>query len=313
MIELQPIKDSPEDFEPIETRLISFFRKEIYIPLIEELGTKKLLKNSDDDLIDAIQSGRIHFYRGAFDGQFNSRVSKELKRQGAKFIKGQWRISASQLSDETRHAIDQSESRFTRMIERIDRKIQQILPDEIAGKIQLQDLFSKVIWKTDQKFQSSIKGITVSPQLTEHKRAKIADEWTNNMRLYIRDWTEKEIVKLRKDIQEKVFAGNRYGSMVKIIQQSYGSSQNKAKFLARQETNLLMAKFKEARYSDSGIQLYKWQTVIGSPKHPVRPRHKELNGKIFRFDDPPVMEDGQKKNPGEDYGCRCVAIPVIRK
>jgi uncharacterized protein with gpF-like domain len=38
-----------------------------------------------------------------------------------------------------------------------------------------------------------------------------------------------------------------------------------------------------------------------------------MNGKIFSFDNPPVVDKktGRKANHSEDYNCRCVAIPAL--
>ena len=44
---------------------------------------------------------------------------------------------------------------------------------------------------------------------------------------------------------------------------------------------------------------YKWYTQLANR---VRPSHKEREGRIFSWDDPP--EGG---HPGEDFGCRCWA------
>ncbi len=317
MRELEPIRDTPEDYERIEYAIGVVFREQIYIPLLVELGApSKTLKNSLDDLANAISSGRISFYRGKFTGTFNAATSRELKRLGATWVRkdSAWRIPQSRLPIEITNAIRQSEARFEQTLGRIDKRLQQLLPEEIADKVKLEKLFDTTLWRLNKKI---VKGLTVAPELTDDRRAKIAEEYTNNMKLYIKEWTEKEIVKLREEVQAKVFAGDRFESMIKTIQDSYGVSQRKAKFLARQETNLLLAKFKAARYTDVGIREYKWRCVVGSPNHPVRPRHKQLDaeskeGKLFRFDDPPRMDDGKKKNPGEDYNCRCVAIPVVK-
>jgi hypothetical protein len=40
--------------------------------------------------------------------------------------------------------------------------------------------------------------------------------------------------------------------------------------------------------------------------------HKALDGKRFKFSEPPVVnKKGERRNPGGDIQCRCVAIPVI--
>jgi SPP1 gp7 family putative phage head morphogenesis protein len=319
IVELPPIRESEEDYETAEKRIRELFRREIYLPLMRLLGGGSgALKNSREDLTDAIRTGRITFSKGIFTGRFNASISKELKRLGARWDRktGTWQVSPSSLPREVRESIAASESRFQEKIAEIDRKLAQILPEEIAGRIKLADSFERVLWKTDGKFRQSVKRITVPPQLTPERRKRIAVEWENNLKLYIKDFTEKEIVKLRGEMKKTVFTGNRYESAVKTIQESYGVSANKAKFLARQETSLLMTKFKESRYEDSGVKEYRWGTVAGSKLHPVRAAHKKLEGKIFRWDNPPITtEPGQpvrRNNPGQDYNCRCYARPIVR-
>lgn len=321
---LRPIKITTEDFEAIEEKIKALFKIKIYEPLLRELSLpRKTLTNSLEDLLKSLQEGRITFSRGSFAGRFNSSITKELRELGARFDRktGAFKLPLSSLPLEVRSAISASEWRFKQKIDRIDRKLAQILPEEIAGRLSISKNFDRTLWKTDRDFKSSVKGITVAPELTESRRKKIADEWQNNMRLWIKEFTEKEIVELRKNMKATVFAGNRYESAVKTIQKSYGVSANKAKFLARQETSLLMTKFKETRYLEAGVNEYKWGAVSGTPAHPVRPRHKALaeasnKGKIYRWDNPPITsEPGQpdrRNNPGQDYNCRCFPKPVVR-
>ena len=45
----------------------------------------------------------------------------------------------------------------------------------------------------------------------------------------------------------------------------------------------------------------------------VRDSHKHLNKKRFRWSDPPIVDakTGRRCHPGQDYQCRCVALPVF--
>jgi SPP1 gp7 family putative phage head morphogenesis protein len=47
----------------------------------------------------------------------------------------------------------------------------------------------------------------------------------------------------------------------------------------------------------------------------VRDSHKELNGRVFTWDNPPIVDParGRRAHPGQDYGCRCVAVPVMAR
>lgn len=313
---LQPIRDNPEEIDRLEREIAKVFFDEIYRPLLDDLNVKpSIVKNSTDYLLESIKSGKIYFYRGVFKGRFNATLSKKLKSLGAEWDKksGGFKIPLGSLSYEIRSAIKLSEDNYIRTVDRLNNTLKDLLPEKIADKLKSKKIFGDMILSFDKRFRKSLKGITVAPELTKEQHKKISDEYTNNMKKYIQEWTEKEIVKLRKNIKSKAFQGVRYESLIDSIQKSYGVSQSKAKFLARQETNLLMSKMRESRYQDAGINEYIWKTVVGSPKHPVRPMHKRLDGKIFSWNNPPITsEDGRRNHPGEDFGCRCYARPVVR-
>jgi SPP1 gp7 family putative phage head morphogenesis protein len=318
---LRAIKESPEDYDEAEARIKTKFREMLYSPLIKELklgSERSVLHNSNEPLIDALQSGTLSYSGGRFHGEFSSKVSKALKELGAVWERNTrtYRLLESRLPSGVRYAISASETRFQTRLARIDAKLSKILPEEIAGSIKMSDLFDSTLFKVDRDLTSTLKGITVPPQLTASRRKKIADEWQNNMELYIKDFAEEEITKLRKEVMKSAFAGNRHEALVTTIQDSYGVTARKAKFLARQETSLLMTKFKESRYTDSGVTEYVWACVAGSPNHPVRPSHKILEGKTFSWDDPPITtapdEPARRNNPGQDYNCRCFAKLIVR-
>lgn len=323
---LKPIKETTEDYEAIERKIKLLFRENIYLPLVKIIGpSQRTLTNAKSGLLDAIKYGRIQFHRGQFSGRFNATISKELKALGASWDRqtGTWKLSKSSLPVEVQVAIQASRAHFERQVQKIDEKLAAILPGEFVDKLKIDHLFDSTLWKVEREFAATLKGLTVAPQLTKEQRQIIAKEWQNNLKLYIKDWTQKEIVELRKSMQQSVFAGNRYETAVKTIEKSYEVSANKAKFLARQETGLLMAKFKEVRYKDAGVKKYKWRCVSGTANHPVRPEHKLCDGKIFSWDNSKeldknglpkpggVSKPGDNKNPGEDYNCRCTAVPIV--
>lgn len=318
-VELAPIKESVVEWDKLEARILQLFRKNIYLPILEEMGVKQsLIQNASDDLLKAIQSGRVRFMSGQFKGKFSARISKEIRAMGGEWSRKDsgYRLPAVKLTPEVRHAIDASDSRFERVLQKIDKKLQQMIPEEIAGKLHAQDLFDKSLWKTQRSIEDGAKNITVIPKLSDDERAKIAESYTENLKLYVSDFSKKEIEDLRQKMLTNVFQGARYEGMISTLQKSYGISHRKAKFLARQETGILMAKFKRSRYESAGVRKYVWKCVSGTKLHPVRPWHKTLDGKTFSFDDPPITtEPGtaqRRNNPGEDYNCRCFARPIVQ-
>jgi SPP1 gp7 family putative phage head morphogenesis protein len=324
-IELKPLKDSDKDFEVIEKKLRALWKNEIYLPLIKELGEKSsVLKNSTDNLLSAIKSGRIEYYHGSFSGKFNATISKELKDLGAQWDRKTetFKLPQTALTIEIRNAISASVSHFHAKIAGIDHKLMQILPVEIADKFKIESHLDQTLWKVEKEFNGSLRNLTVAPTLERASRRRLAVEWATNMKLWIKTWTIKAVTQLRKDLQASVFAGNRNEAAIKIIKDSYGQSINKAKFLARQETRLLLTKYKQTRYEDAGVNEYRW-SCANRPHQPsdaapllkgeVRHDHAVLEGKIFRWDNPPITnhETGARNNPGQDFNCRCFAIPIV--
>lgn len=315
-IELQPVREEDSDYDAIEEEILRAWKTELYKPLLVILGQKGRVLNEQP----TYDLKNVQYVRGLFTGKFTGKLSKELKAAGAVWDRKKrgWRLPLRKMPMELRSAISTSQAAFNRVVSSLDERLAKMLPEEIANRVRLQEIFDTTLWKTDRKLSKTLRAITVQPKLSKEAAQKIAKEYTNNLRLSIQEWTRKEIVSLRKQVQENAYKGLRYEGMVKTIQKSYGVGIDKAKFLARQETSLLMSKFKHARYKDAGIQEYKWRSVIGSPKHPVRPMHKLLNnqslkGKVFRFDDPPVDDPtGSRHNPGENYNCRCVAVPIVK-
>lgn len=319
IVELRPLKETTEDFERIERELQELWKREIYLPLIRELGfTATAIKNSRAGLLDAIRTGRVSFSKGEFSGRLSASISKDLRAIGAALDPRTktFKIHQRLLPTDVLHAVQASEIRFDEKMSSIDKRLAQIVPAEIAGKVKIAKFFDASLWKTEKDFQASVRGITVAPKLSKEVRARISEEWQNNMKLWVKDFTQKETVKLRQDMRQVIMSGGRYESAVKTIQASYGVSSNKARFLARQESSLLLTKFKEARYSEAGVTEYRWGCVAGSKNHPVRPWHKALEGKTFKFTEPPVTtkpgEPVRHNNPGEDYNCRCFARPIVR-
>lgn len=325
---LPPIKEKPEDFEAIGAAILQLLRESIYIPLIRELQANdqilgKSLKNSFDELVQAIIRGKIQYSDGQFTGKFSSTLSRELRSIGARWERkqGSFSLPPSRLSRELIEAISISKSKFRETMSRINLKLEQLSPAHIAQALSVEKLIDPVLYKTDAKVAETLKGIAIQPKITPEARDRISKEYTENLQLYIQDFTEKEITALRKRIEFSAVNGYRYETVVSEIERSYGVSYNKAKFLARQETSLLMTKFKQIRYQDAGSEEYIWGCVKmphqqkGVPASPgdVRYFHGIHEGKKFRWDTGAVVnERGEKKNPGQDYNCRCFARPVVR-
>lgn len=80
-------------------------------------------------------------------------------------------------------------------------------------------------------------------------------------------------------------------------------SESRAELIARDQTLKLNGALTQIRQENAGISSYVWSTSLDER---VREEHASLEGQTFAWSSPP--EPG---HPGEDYQCRCVAIPFI--
>ena len=129
----------------------------------------------------------------------------------------------------------------------------------------------------------------------------------------------KDNVALIKSIPEKYFGrvtetltagwtgGVRWESLVDQIERDGDITENRAKLIARDQTSKMNSSFNQERQQQVGIEKFEWST---SEDERVRESHAELDGKIFSWDDPPIVDD-EVATPGSPILCRCVAIPFI--
>lgn len=144
----------------------------------------------------------------------------------------------------------------------------------------------------------------------------------------IKRWVDENVLKIKSlptetlgSMQEIVFNGFRNGESTKdiaaSIREEYQTNRHQAQMLARDQVATLNSQISRLQQEDAGCTKYRWSTSKDSR---VRDCHKSFDGKVFRWDDPPegwyktnngIKYTGRRCNPGEDYMCRCVAIPIF--
>lgn len=312
------LKNKEKYYSKLADKISAIFFGTIYQPILdilkEELG-HSWIENAKDSLYKALIEGRIQYIDGHFEGKFNSILSIEARKIGAKFnkVKKVWVLPNAKLPMDLRDAIAQNQMKLKVVHSRINNFLSELkdLYDRIGENVfNINEDFSKEVNDLETTFKDGIEKITIAPEFTPEMADNLVSDYVKNMNLYIKDWTYQSIERLRNKVASNSFDGYRAENLIDSIRADYNTSENKAKFLARQETSLLMSKFREERYKSAGVQKYKWSTSHDSR---VRDRHKELDGKIFTWDNPPIVDakTGRRAHAGEDFGCRCVAIPIL--
>lgn len=295
----------------IEQRLLDVF----YKPLVRASGYHiRGIHNADrSPLAQALVTGDVVYYDGKFSGRYNASISKQLVTLGATYERAtkSWVLPETMLDFETRQAIHA----YNQRMEKLTGNVLDFLrnDDAIIAEFQKDDYVADLVATaegTERSIKSASKSIGIDWEFNPITRENIAYAYSENLNLFIKKWTSENIIKLRKEVEQHAAQGYRAKDLADIIRENYGVGRSKAKFLARQETSLLVSKYQADKYQQHGIQRYKWST---SHDNRVRHDHRLLDGKVFSWDNPPVVDEltGRRANPGEDFNCRCVAIPIL--
>lgn len=134
--------------------------------------------------------------------------------------------------------------------------------------------------------------------------------WVEENVALIKTIPQESLGKMRRITLEGYKNGESTTSILKKIQAEYGMDKRHARLIARDQTAKLNSQITSQRMRDAGVREYIWRTAKDSR---VRDSHRELEGKRFRLDDPPVVDEktGRRCHPGEDYQCRCIKRAIF--
>ncbi len=195
----------------------------------------------------------------------------------------------------------------------------------MQNKLDDMDLFSKTI-----KYLRKIGVITKKHEISEWKRmvrktlgVNLSEDYYNGdfFESELRQWVSDNVDlistiphdmldAMKKIIYEGYQSGASAKEIADQIQNAYGTGKAHAEFIARDQMAKLSADITRKEHEDAGVEWYEWSD---SGDERVRPSHRRLNGHVFRYDNPPETDGGRHCNPGQDFNCRCVAIPVFEE
>ena len=324
---LKPIIDRVKYYQIIEDEIKELFYVQIYKPILDLASSpmNRGFQNAPNYLLEAIRSGKIAYVDGYFVGDFNAQVGLAMRKLGATFngTKKAYAIQRYQLPLDVQHAIDEGARLLQQRLSDIYGHLEHLQKNDITKSINFDSHFSGIFLDLDKQFSSTVnKDLSVPMDKSPYMQDALKKNYTENLNLEIKKWYSESVLRLRQKVNKNVEEGFRANKLIPIIQAEKNISYRRANFIAKQETSLLVSQYREQRYTHAGLKRYKWLT---SEDARVRPNlearktghtannHRILNGRIFSWDEPPIVDSatGRRCHPGMDYGCRCLAIPVI--
>ena len=149
---------------------------------------------------------------------------------------------------------------------------------------------------------------SITPHMTEIIKAAVAQNVT-----LIRSIPERYFDDIEGAVMRSITTGRGLQDLVPALLRHEGVTIRQARTIARDQTKKTYAALSRERAIDAGIEEFEW-VHTGGGKEPRRLHKFDLNGKIFRYDDPPVIDErtGERGYPGDAINCYCIARPIVR-
>ena len=113
--------------------------------------------------------------------------------------------------------------------------------------------------------------------------------------------------RVHKMTVEALSNSGRAEEMAKEILRTGEVTKNRATLIARTEVARTASMLTQVRSQHVGSEYAIWRT---SRDGNVRESHKKMEGVIFKWDDPPIV-DGEPLLPGRTFNCRCWPEPLF--
>lgn len=295
MTVLSPILHKDEYTKTIEREIVQYLDDVLFAPLagLRENATE------NDALIVAILAGKVWFDEG-FKGTFSAEISKRIHELGG------FSIPSYQLPIEVREALANAGARLSAYkvlllgsLAAAESNI-SIMPEQFDEK-PIKEVVSDLV----AQFEKSIGDHEAIPtEIMLQVEEMMGDRLTGAMQALA-------LVGV-SSLREEVAKADTFASLEDSIQVIRTGLLRRAGWAAEGTTAKATSSLRVQLAEAFGIEEYKWVTVHDSR---VRHDHKALDGRIFRFDSPPIVDNatGRRGNPGDDYNCRCHARPIIQR
>lgn len=171
----------------------------------------------------------------------------------------------------------------------------------------LVDQFGRELDRENAEIFEEVIGIPAAEASTA--TAETLGVWRRNNIELIESIPLKTSDQILEVLSEGLSQGTSPRTLRRLIQERFEVGRSRADLIARDQILKGNAALTQQRQTEVGISSYRWST---SGDDRVREFHADLNGQTFQWNDPPVTNSqGDRNHPGEDYQCRCVAIPIL--
>ena len=282
--------------------------------------------------------GNHRYLASRYMQQFPSSAEREYVRFMDKFMKEMAVILGEQLPEISKllkkeleqgknstHAKTPSMAAISQKMDKIysnmEKAMDNLMPPDTLGKT-INFLSERVRDFTTQEFAKNVHrtlGIDIRQDyyMGDFYQRELG-EWVSDNVDLIKSIPNEMLGRMKEDMYNGFISGLHSEGIAKQLMHDYDITESRAKFIARDQLAKLSCGITKAQQEDAGITEYVWSTSLDER---VRKGHEIFEGKKFKWSNPPeIMQwsekegwqhTGRRCHPGQDYNCRCVALPVF--
>lgn len=151
-------------------------------------------------------------------------------------------------------------------------------------------------------------GRSLRKELQFEKTGQIFNQLLNEQVTLITSLPLEAAQRVHKLTSEALITSVRPKEIAEEILKTGEVTKSRATCIARTEVARTSSILTQARSQELGLTHYIWRT---SGDADVRHSHKEMDGKVIAWAEPPTLSDGTTTHAGQIYNCRCYCEPII--
>jgi len=230
------------------------------------------------------------------------KMTAEVKRALEQLYKSEGITQDASIASQARILLNALNNKFTDMFNDLSTNLAETMVYSV-DKNSKSNLFSSLEKITGG---ARIKTNIMSGDLSDTIKASL----TENVNL-IKSIQSKYFTDITGSVMRSVTSGQGLYDLLPFIERHKNITKRRAKLIAYDQTRKAYNSINKARMEKVGIKKFIWHHSSAG-LYPRR-EHIEMDGKIYSFDDLPVIDKrtGERGIPGQAVNCKCFMTPVI--
>lgn len=255
----------------------------------------------------AIASGVVKLRGGGrFTGSFDASVSKELAAMGGRYdgYATGWLVPVQNIPMAVWKLAREVDEASAGWREKVKAAVDNMGPITIIAAMALPGVYRYIAGKV-----AGAIGETTGAEVTPPTDPNAGNNFAMTVETAVRGFSDRETRAITKLIRRAAEDEWTPDELETALMGRAQMAQDRAKAMARQGMSIAATDLKASMYIQAGFPRYRWETKRDGR---VRSDHQELDGEIFEWANPPLVNKatGLHAHPQQDWGCRCEAVPV---